>query len=658
MRKQLCAAAAVFGIGMGGFAAAGPPDGAATNAASAVVAQLAQNEEPRQGPAETQGQGQGPRGPRAGQRAGRGAPEPGTESGFATFQTQCTVCHGNPNVPRAPSPEAIRQMSPEKIYEALTTGSMQTQGASLSDIQRQRVAEFMAGRPLGSTGSGDASDMTNPCPANPELAGLEQNPLWNGWGVDLANTRYQSVEQAGLTAADVPHLKLKWAFGYPSGVSSNAQPTVAGDRVFVGSDNGFVYSLDAKSGCVYWSFEAGSIVRNSLVVGAVTGRGDTRYAAYFGDGHANVYAVDAHHGTLLWKTKVDDHFVARITAGVKLYAGKLFVPVSSSEEFSSGDPSYPCCTSRGSVVALDANTGEQIWKAYVVAEAPKPYKTMANGVTLYKPAGGAVWNSPTVDAARHAVYFGTGDATTAPSPKTTDGIMAVDIDTGAFLWAYQATENDVFMGGCNGPNRSEACPEPMGPDMDIGNSPILATLPSGKQVVLAGTKAGDVFALDPDDHGKLLYRVNLAGGEAGGTNRFGNGSIVWGGAAGGPYAYYGLGGAGLAAFDPETGRRAWLFSPSAGRAGSLGAAPTAIPGVVFEGANDGMLYAVAAADGRLLWSFDTAQQLETVNGIPGHGGAIASSGAVVAGGMLYVGSGYAIGSGASGGNLLLAFGVE
>ncbi|HEU4618798.1 MAG TPA: PQQ-binding-like beta-propeller repeat protein [Gammaproteobacteria bacterium] len=630
---------------------------------------LAQNDEPAEaegsprdggGQAGRQRGPRGPGGPRGGQANAGAASVPGTESGFATFQNQCTVCHGNPNVPRAPSPEAIRQMSPEKIYEALSTGGvMAAQGAALSDIQKQRVAEFMSGRPLGSSGSGDASKMPNRCTENPELAGLEQNPLWNGWGVDLGNTRAQAPGQAGLTAADVPKLELKWAFGYPAGVSSNAQPTVAAGRIFVGSDNGFVYSLDAKSGCVYWSFEAGSIVRNSVVVGAVTGRGDTRYAAYFGDGHANIYAVDAHHGTLLWKKRVDDHFVARITAGVKLYEGKLFVPVSSSEEFSSGNPDYPCCTARGSVVALDANTGKEIWKAWVIPEEPKPYKTQANGVTLYRPAGGAVWNTPTVDPARHAVYFGTGDATTAPSPKTTDGIMAVDIDTGKFLWAYQATENDVFMGGCNGENRSAACPEPLGPDMDIGNSPILATLPSGKQVVLAGTKAGDVFALDPDDHGKLLYRVNLAGGEPGGVNRFGGASIVWGGAVGGAYAYYGLGNAGLAAFDPATGRRAWLFTPPSKGAGpsSLGAAPTTIPGVVFEGSNDGTLYAVSAADGKQLWSFDTAQALETVDKVPAHGGAIASSGAVIAGGMVYVGSGYAIGSGASAGNLLLAFGV-
>ena len=383
--------------------------------------------------------------------------------------------------------------------------------------------------------------MANACRSNPPLADPSRGPAWNGWGRDISNSRFQPAQDARLTAAQVPRLKLKWAFGFPSGVSANAQPTIASGRVFVGSDNGFVYSLDAQTGCVYWSFENGSIVRNALVIGSISGHAGSRYAVYFGDGKANVFALDAQDGKLLWKTKVDDHFVARITAGAKLHSGKLFVPVSSSEEFRSGNPDYPCCTSRGSVVALDANTGKQ-----VVPDEPKPYKTMANGVTLYKPAGGAVWNSPTVDPVRNAIYFGTGDATTAPAPKTTDGIMAVNISTGEFLWAYQATENDVFMGGCSGPVKSDACPNPMGPDMDIGNSPILKTLPNGKRVLIGGTKGGDIFGVDPDDKGALVFRVNVGGAPVG-TNRGGRASIVWGGAADDQHVYYGAGGMGLTA---------------------------------------------------------------------------------------------------------------
>ena len=99
-----------------------------------------------------------------------------------------------------------------------------------------------------------------------------------------------------------PKLKLKWAFGFPKGVTNNAQPTIVSGRVFVASDNGYTYSLDARTGCVYWSFQNGSIVRNSPMVGAVSGQGTARWAVFFGDGHANVFALDAQTGRQLWKT--------------------------------------------------------------------------------------------------------------------------------------------------------------------------------------------------------------------------------------------------------------------------------------------------------------------------------------------------------------------
>jgi len=360
---------------------------------------------------------------------------PGTESGFALFQSHCTACHGNPAVERAPLPEALRTMPPERIYAALGAGGlMAAQGDTLTEPERRRIAEFMSGRPLGSATVGAASAMANQCTRNPTVQNPAGRPQWNGWSTDGSNRRFQPAAMARLAPRDVPQLKLKWAFGFPSGVSSNAEPTIVAGRLYVGSDNGYFYALDANTGCVYWSFETGSIIRGTSVVGPVSGHPTVRYAVYVGDGHANVYALDTQNGALLWKVHVDDHFVARITAGPRLYDGKLLVPVSSSEEFNAGTAVYPCCTSRGSVVALDANTGRQLWKAWVIPETPQPYLQQANGVWLYRPAGGGIWNTPTVDARRHAVYFGTGDATTAPSPPTTDAVMAVDLDTGKTLW--------------------------------------------------------------------------------------------------------------------------------------------------------------------------------------------------------------------------------
>ena len=143
----------------------------------------------------------------------------GTETGIATFLQHCMNCHGSPNVPQAPSPDAIRQMSAERIYEALTTGVMKPQGDSLTDSQKKMLATFLSGRPLGAVQEGDAKSMLNHCATNPPLADPSAGSAWNGWGNGPANTRFQTAA-AGLSASDVPNLKVKWAFGYPDGLSA------------------------------------------------------------------------------------------------------------------------------------------------------------------------------------------------------------------------------------------------------------------------------------------------------------------------------------------------------------------------------------------------------------------------------------------------------
>ena len=289
---------------------------------------------------------------------------------------------------------------------------------------------------------GLSAQTTNPCPANTPFdpgAGAS----WIGWGGGLENTRFQDQKSAGIAAADVPKLKLKWAFGFPGAKSVYGQPSVVGGRVFVGVDTGAVYSLDAATGCVYWMFQADSGVRSAVTLHRI----DTRSMAYFGDGKANAYAVDAVTGQQIWKVHVDDHASARITGGTKVFEGRVYVPVSSGEEGAGPNRNYPCCTFRGSVVALDAATGKQVWKTYTIAEEPKPLGKNSNGVQRFGPAGGGVWNSPTIDPARHALYIGTGDSYTEPAADTTDAIMAMDLNTGKILWSVQDTRKGYVAGG-------------------------------------------------------------------------------------------------------------------------------------------------------------------------------------------------------------------
>jgi polyvinyl alcohol dehydrogenase (cytochrome) len=583
----------------------------------------------------------------------------GTESGWAAFQTRCMGCHGNAAVPAAPSPEQVRQMSPERIYAALTTGSMKSQGDALSEDQRRMLATFMSARPLGSLNEGAAASMPNHCVGNPAMTDPAAGPAWNGWGADMGNTRFQRAKAAGLTAAQVPNLKLKWAFGVPTGLSQYNQPTIVSGRVFLGTDTGYVYSLDAKTGCVYWSFQTKAAVRGALSVGAIKGKGSTKYAVVFGDFRTFVYGLDAQTGQQLWSTRADDHFIARITAAPIFHDGKVYVPISSSEEFQAGNLDYACCTSRGSVVAFDASNGERLWKTYVMDE-PKPVRKNSKGVQLYAPAGGSVWNSPTIDTKLNAIYFGTGDAETEPAAKTSDAVMALDLKTGKELWHYQIQENDAFMGGCGGgANKSDNCPVNPGPDLDIGNSPILKTLPDGKRIVLTAGKDGRVFALDPDKKGALLWMTNAAPAPPPGATGFARlGGIVWGGAADDRNVYYGLSSGGMSALKLATGEKAW-YTPLAkeGTRVNNAAAVSAIPGVAFVAGSDGVLHALSTADGKIIWEYNTSRDFDTVNKVPAKGGAINSIGPTIVNGMVFIGSGYAV-SGNNFGNVLLAFSLE
>jgi polyvinyl alcohol dehydrogenase (cytochrome) len=190
------------------------------------------------------------------------------------------------------------------------------------------------------------------------------------------------------------------------------QPTLAVGRVFLTSRGGAIYSLDGKTGCMYWRFAQSTPSRTTVSVGPLPGAAPSGYAAYFGDTSANVYAVDAATGALLWKTRVDPHPRAVLTGSPVLYKGRLYVPVSSYEEPVATQASYSCCTFRGSIVALDAATGKLRWKVFAIDRPPVPTIRNSAGTQMYGPAGAAVWSAPTIDARREGLYFATGNSYT------------------------------------------------------------------------------------------------------------------------------------------------------------------------------------------------------------------------------------------------------
>jgi polyvinyl alcohol dehydrogenase (cytochrome) len=494
----------------------------------------------------------------------------------------------------------------------------------------------------------------NTCPQNTDLGDWSARPNWNGWGASITNARFQSAAGAQLAPNQVARLKLKWAFGFPGAKAVYGQPTVAGGRVFLGVDTGSVYSIDASTGCLYWTYNASAAVRSAISIGP--GRTPAEHLAYFGDLAGNAYALNAATGEQVWKTQVETHPAAKITGAPQLYQNRLYVPVASNEEALAVDATYKCCTFRGSVTALDALTGRQIWKTYVIPGAPKPAGKNAKGAQQFTPSGGGVWNSPTLDPQRHALYVGTGDAYTQPASKTTDSILALDMDTGKVLWSVQDLAGDAWVVSCiKERNAPENCPKDAGPDFDFGASPILRTLPNGKNILIAAQKSGIIWAHDPERKGAVVWKTSVASKQPGPQ-----GQVNFGGAADDRNGYFGLDTGGIVALSLSNGERLWFtdIQPEAGRHGGDDAAVAAIPGVLFSGGWDGVLRALSTEDGKILWTFDMLREFDTINGVPAKGGSMGSSGPSIAGGMVFAGAGYPGVQEGRNGNVLLAFAVE
>lgn len=572
--------------------------------------------------------------------------------GAALFKKNCAICHFPGNPTRAPLPEILALNPRQSVLDSMEKGNMKAQAAALSPAERAAIADYLA-KPT----SGDTKPAITKCAAAP--AAFATTKGWNGWGVDLANTRFQP--DAGLTSDQVRKLKLKWAFGFPNASTAYAQPAIVDGRLLFGSQDGTVYSLDAQTGCAWWTFKAGATVRSAITVEKTS---DGRYAAYFGDTQANAYALDARNGELLWKTKVDEHPVARVTAAPKLYNGRLYVPVSSVEEVPAANPQYACCTFRGNVVALDLATGKQIWKSYAIPDAPKPTRVNSSGTQLMGPAGAAIWSSPTLDLRRKAIYVATGNAYAEPHTGYSDAIVAFDMETGAIRWSQQMTAKDGWNFACMNPNRA-SCPTESGDDLDFGASPVLRSV-GGKDILLAGQKSGVVHALDPEANGKILWQIRIGRGSA-------LGGIEWGLAVDNENVYAAISdqdsrrpetGGGLIALRIANGDRAWFVrAPKPACLGKPGctaaqmAPVTAIPGSVFSGSMDGHLRAYQSSDGALLWDFDTLRDFDTVNGVKAHGGSLNATGPSIYHGMVYANSGYGA-LGGMAGNVLLAFAPE
>lgn len=572
--------------------------------------------------------------------------------GKALFASHCASCHER-DVSGAPITSLLGQMSPTAIYNVLTKGAMQAQASRLSDQERRQIIRYLTGQ--------EPAEMQRPgrmCERPSSWMDDVTAAVASTWGIDAENTRSISAERAGLTAQDLRRLQLRWVFVFPDSMGVRSQPTIVGSALFVGSQSGGVYAMDAHSGCVHWIFHAAGEIRGSLVYGRLLESGASRVPAlFFGDGFANVYAVEAATGSLMWKVKVDDHPAARIVGTPVLFRNRLYVPVGSwGEEQAAASADYLCCTFRGSLVALDRATGDTVWKRYTI---PTPAAARAGSTkTQLGPSGASIWSTPTLDERRNLIYFGTGDNFSDPPDGNSDAIFAIDASTGDVRWTRQVTPNDAYNDGCDRGEHLPTCPTQPGPDIDFTAPPILLRGINEKDMLMAGQKSGDVYALDPDT-GSLLWHTRLShdanpwsggvwfGMSAQHAKLFVPAATMLVPTAPAPPAksfedsFLGSPVNGLYALDVSDGHLMW--STPAGEhckkpiCASVMMAPIAIPGAILAASLDGYVHAFDEQTGKSLWSFNAAQKLKSLNGEVARGGMIMGAGAImVANGTVYV----------------------
>jgi polyvinyl alcohol dehydrogenase (cytochrome) len=591
--------------------------------------------------------------------------------GKALYERSCAACHDKPDISRAVPFAQLRNMRLGNLFFAMTEGKMKAQAASLSERERGELVDYIVGRQQ--MDESWIKSMSCKASAAAVAAANRRGPVKvAGFGYTFENARFLSKEQSGIQTADFAGMEFAWALAFPRASTMRAQPAVVGNKLFLPvGDEARLFAMDVsgEKPCFDWVYASPTPLRTGVGYGVLS---SGRRVLAFADVAAWVHLVDADTGKLIWKMPVGRWDLSNTTGTPLVHGDRIYVPISASEINFGGEDSHECCKTHGMFAVLAANSGKMIWRYETMPDA-KPVRDRGDGKMLWGPSGAPIWTSPVLDTRRGLIYVGTGEATSAPAADTTDSILALDMKTGRLRWKFQATADDIFLTSCMRRPQGLNCPrEGRMLDVDFGASPVLAKLPNGSQVLLAGQKSGALWALNPDD-GKLLW-----------SHEFGKGSplggIHWGMAFDGQrvfvpiHKFPGPDGTdpnqtpGLHAVDVTTGKVNWSWESTADCSGDrpkrvtscathtgMSSPPSVIDGAVVAGSVDGWLRAFDAQSGAVLWKFDTAIAYQGVNGVAGHGGAIDNTTIVATNGYLFVGSGYAIMGGERPGNVFVAF---
>ncbi|MCY4096036.1 MAG: PQQ-binding-like beta-propeller repeat protein [Gammaproteobacteria bacterium] len=581
-----------------------------------------------------------------------------TGNGGTLYNEKCALCHDQPTDPKVPDRRTMAQYFQSRVLDALTQGAMAPFVQGLSEAEIQEVAEFISTR---QPDPGEEDQLLRCDDDEP----ISTESLIPHWGIDLQNTRFQS--ESAIDSSNVGSLQLKWVFDVPESRTMRGYPAVSNDTIFLPNTTGKLYAISRDNGCVKWFFDAEAQIRTAAHLFDLNG--DPVISV--GLSSKEIVVVRAIDGTLVHRENVAIFQQSMLTGSQRAYGGDLYIPLSAVDVALAMNPMYPCCVSHGGVHAMSLADWSIRWTARTTEPAKPTYKNEL-GVQMQGPSGAPIWTTPAIDAKRNQLYIGTGENTSSPATHTSDAIIAYDLASGVEKWVFQGTENDAWNMAC-GRRRGANCPKEDGVDFDFGASPILTTTSEGIDLVLAGQKSGDVWALNPDN-GELVWHRKLSPGSP-------LGGVHWGmtviadvvivpiadpefieGANPGVFALDTKNGDLLWSHEAERGcefsgmRRAFSMTewPSCPWHYAFSAAPTAANDIAFAGSLDGRVFAFNVVDGEVLWSYDTKQEFEGINGTAAHGGSIDNPGIAVAGNQVMVLSGYDM-FGQMPGNVLVMF---
>ncbi|MFI7679807.1 PQQ-binding-like beta-propeller repeat protein [Actinophytocola sp. NPDC049390] len=494
---------------------------------------------------------------------------------------------------------------------------------------------------------------------------------WPFWQKDASGSRYNGAEWK-INPRTVGKLELKWAYTFARlpYTRVGSQPAIVDGVLYVGAPDAKFVALDAKSGATKWTFDLTAVTgpgEQFAANGVRDGAAVVGDKVYFGDSTGRVYALDKRTGRLVWAAHVDEHPLANLTSSPSVYNGRVYIGLSTSEGGATRDPSYPCCTHRGAVVALDADTGAEDWRFHTVPE-PVETGTWPSGAKKFEPSGASVWATPVVDRRTGTVFVGTGNNATGQTAMA-DSMLAIDAETGRLRWKQQVTFPDTYTAACEMTEvPDETCPGKgtYALDKDIGATATLVEV-GRRTLVVVGQKDGRLHAFDART-GRIAWQTPLVPNSPDAVG------VQWGTAYDGRYLYAATWHSDpgrLFAVDPVDGDVVWEARHPADGCTTGGAAAfaemcelsftpavSATPGLIYEGSSDGKIRIFSSRNGDLLWEFDAIRDFAGVNGVPGRGSGISGNGgAVIVDGMLYVQAGYYPFYPTDKGTVLLAFGL-